>query len=224
MAKYAAGYLSPIKNKLGNAVGRKWRNIDVLAVYQPNVKNPRTEAQMANRNKMALVSELGAQLRAAIRLGFKGVTDGTKTFPRAKFVSENIALMPTSGDIVTFSSVKVSQGSCPVPIFQLASFNTPQTVVFTWDGSALNGYLPDAVIANIKVVAVVLNRDYKQSLVSRPASFDRGNIAFTMPDAWNGLKVQTWGFAYYDGADNAEFGLTNKMASDSTFLGEGTIQ
>lgn len=223
MAKYAAGYLSPIKNKLGNAVGRKWRNIDVLAVYQPNVRNPRTEAQMANRNKLALVSELGAMLRSTIRLGFKGVTDGTKTFPRAKFVSENIAVMPTTGTISTYSGIKVAMGSCPTPIFELADFTTPQTVKVEWDGTALNDVMPASVIENIKVVVVALNPDYGLSIQSRPTTFDRGSISLVVPDSWNGLNVKTWGFAYYDGTDNAEVGLSKGMASDSTYLGDGNI-
>lgn len=223
MAKYAAGYLSPIKNKLGNAVGRKWRNINVLAVYQPNVKNPRTGKQMATRNKLSLASHAGSMLRGAIRLGLKGITDGTRVFPRAKFVSLNVGAMPDTGLTIPYSSIVVAKGPVPIPDFQQADLSTPQTVKLEWSGDALSGVFPTSVVDAIKVYPIVLNVDFGASIVGRAAAFTEGTTRVTIPDAWNGTHVHVWGFSRYEGADNDEVGLTNGAASDSTYLGSGTI-
>ena len=223
MAKYAAGYLSPITNKLGNAVGRKWRNIDVLAVYQPNVKNPRTSKQMATRNKLSLASHAGSMLRGAIRLGLKGITDGTHMFPRAKFISLNVGAMPDTGLTIPYSSIVVAKGPVPIPDFVQADLSTPQTVKLEWSGNALDGVFPTSVVDEIKVYPVILNVDFGASIVGRAVAFADGTARVTVPDAWNGTHVHVWGFARYEGADNDEVGLTNGAASDSTYLGTGTI-
>jgi len=223
MAKYAAGYLSPIKNKLGNAVGRKWRNIDVLAVYQPDVKNPRTTKQMATRNRLSLASHAGSMLRAAIRLGLKGITDGTSVFPRAKFVSLNVAQMPESGLTIPYAKIIVAKGSSPIADFGQVDLSTPQTAKVEWTIGGLDSIFPASVVENMKVYIVVLNVDLGVSLVSRPVAFDDGQARVTIPDAWNGMNVHVWGFTRYEGETNDEVNLKAGMASDSTYLGSGTV-
>ena len=223
MAKYAAGYLSPITNKLGNAVGRKWRNIDVLAVYQPNVKNPRTGKQMATRNRLSLASHAGSMLRGAIRLGLKGITDGTRMFPRAKFVSLNVGAMPDTGLTIPYNSIVVAKGPAPVADFGQATFTVPQTVKVNWSGAGLDGVFPSSVIENIKVYVTVLNVDFGVSIISPAVAFEDGEANVAVPNSWNGTHVHAWGFSRYEGEDSIETGLTNGAASDSTYLGTGTI-
>lgn len=223
MAKYNAGYLSPIKNKLGNAVGRKWRNLDVLAVYQPNVHNPRTTAQMANRNKLSLASHAGSMLRAAIRLGLTGVTKNTRVFPRAKFVSLNVAEMPSTGLTIPYDHIVVAKGSTPMPVFGTIDLSTPQTARIEWDNTALDSIIPPSKLSNLKVYLVVLCTNLGVSIVSQATDFAEGNISASLPNGWNGLAVETWGFARYEGANDEELGLINSMASDSTYLGKGTV-
>lgn len=112
MAIYHAGYLSPIRKKLGNAVGRKWRTLDVLAVYQPNVSNPNTQAQQYVRKRFTYLAKMAMRSALAITKGFTNATNGTKVPPRSKFIGMNFGNVSYDGSYtVNYSNFIFSTGS-----------------------------------------------------------------------------------------------------------------
>jgi len=47
------GILGQLSGKIGNVVGSSWKGIPVLKIYQPNVANPNTAGQQAQRLKFS---------------------------------------------------------------------------------------------------------------------------------------------------------------------------
>lgn len=224
MALYQAGYLSPISNKLGNAVGRKWRNLDVLAVYQPKVKNPRTGAQTTQRNKLSVISNLAQGLNYTIKRGYETACKGTKAFPRAKFISDNIKDVNGADSTITWANVTVSRGNLVRPNFAQATTPRPETVDVQFTYDVLNVQYRDIDPDKVKVYIVAYNENTNTSAISRGVTFDQETVVLQTPSDWNGLKVHVWGFAIYEGAPSEVDGLRANEACQSTYLGAVTIQ
>lgn len=224
MALYQAGYLSPISNKLGNAVGRKWRNLDVLAVYQPKVKNPRTGAQMIQRNKLGIISNIAQGLNYTIKRGYETVCKGTKTFPRAKFISNNIDNVNGTDLTISWRDIVVTQGNLVRPNFAMATATRPESVDVQFTYDVLATQYRDIDIDKVKVYIVAYNEETNTSAISRGVLSDAETVTLSTPSDWNGLKVYVWGFAIYEGQASDVDGLRANEASVSAFLGEVTIQ
>lgn len=62
MGKFHNGVLGTMTGKVGGVVGRTWKGINTVASYQPNVSNPRTNSQMAQRGKLTALTQLASQL------------------------------------------------------------------------------------------------------------------------------------------------------------------
>lgn len=224
MAKYYAGYLSPIKNKLGNAVGRRWRNLDVLAVYQPNVKNPRTSKQRAQRNRLGFTSRLARSLNPVISITLARVCAGTKTFPRAKFVSLNIKNTTTSGTIDRWQDVILSDGKMLNPSFGAATATANNGVSITWAEQDLHEALPDADTDACKVTFVVYNSIKMQVVSSRPAAVSAESATVVCPGAWIGDTCQVYAYTQCLGEADLVEGIKIGDYSRNAYLGTVAIQ
>lgn len=216
MAIYNAGYLSPIRKKLGNAVGRKWRNLDVLSVYQPNVRNPRTSAQQVNRFRFGALSSIAMNVSAALKLGFEAITRGTKIPVRSYFIKSNWSkVSATSAGVVTvtYDELIVSKGGLPMVHFGNPSFEDPLEVsVPLADSGTATGADP-----NDDVYVLVYDADNGESVLSTPKKRNDEEVIVVVPDYWNGHHVHCYGFGIGGGIEN--MGVT----SNTRYLGAGTI-
>lgn len=218
MAIYFAGYLSPIRNKLGNAVGRKWRTLDVLSVYNGRPRNPRTTAQQINRTKFGAAASIARAFDSALKIGFKPQCDGTPIPERSMFIKKNwdnfICDTPGAAN-VEYSSLVLAEGTLPAAGFGNATFTNPLAVeVAMTDSSALPGAL-----ATDKIVLFVYSPEAGAGMLSTEKVRDDDAIAVNVPTQWNGHRVHVWGMTY--GAPNTD--NAGKVAN-SSYLGSGTIQ
>jgi hypothetical protein len=218
MAIYFAGYLSPIRNKLGNAVGRKWRTLDVLSVYNGRPRNPRTTAQQINRTKFGAAASIARAFDYVLKIGFKPQCDGTPIPERSMFIKKNwnAFICDTPGAAsVEYSELTLAEGTLPEAGFGNATFTNPQAVdVAMTDSSALPGALETD-----KIVLFVYSPEAGAGMLSEAKMRDDDAIAITVPDQWNGHRVHVWGMTY--GAPNTD--NAGKVAN-SRYLGSGTIQ
>jgi len=79
------GILGKGKGKLGNAVFAVSGGVQIMREYNPNVSNPNTEGQVAQRAKLKLMSQIAAVLAPAFGFKKKGLVSA-----RNQFVSKNI--------------------------------------------------------------------------------------------------------------------------------------
>lgn len=216
MAIYNAGYLSPFKNKLGNAVGRKWRTLDVIAVYNGTPRNPDTEAQKRVRVRMKDISKLAAKCSTFLKRGFTTVCEGTKVPPRAKFIQvnwENVQATSPSVTNISYADLKFSNGGLPVPSCSTADFSNPlQVNVDMTDTSDMEG------ADNHDIIYMgVINSDYNQFVNAEPVTRSDEQIVAEVPSTWNGCHCHVYVFAVGDG--HANKGVT----SETVYCGTGTI-
>lgn len=216
MAIYFAGYLSPIRNKLGNAVGRKWRTLDVLSVYNGRPRNPRTNAQQLNRTRFGAIANLARSFNAAVKLGFKAICEGTPVPERSMFIKKNWGCVHAdTPDQATFDYTEMvcAEGSLPEAGFGAASFADPLSVeVPLTDTTSAEGTDP-----RDKVYLFVYSPEATAGKLGDVKVRSDESIACNVPSTWVGHRVHAWGFAIGAGPDNK--GIT----SNSRYLGSGTI-
>lgn len=212
MAIYDAGYLSPIKNKLGNAVGRRWRNLNVLAVYNGRPRNPQTEKQQLIRTRFAVAASLARALSRALWIGLLNVTKGTSVPPRSKFISMNWdffhADSPGSGS-VDYADLKIAEGALVEANFGSPSFSTPNSIVVNMTPNA-DGQ--DALASDL-VYAVAYSPEDGTSVMASKTRED-SQITIDCPDRWAGQRVHVYGFATRE---------DGSITSMSRYLGSGTV-
>lgn len=217
MAIYNAGYLSPIRKKLGNAVGRKWRTLDVLAVYQPFVSNPNTESQRTVRKHFSILAKLAMVFANAAELGFANICKGTKVPQRSMFIKKNydtVTMVDDESGTVDYTMVSVAQGNLPEVQFGSPTFTEPLQVAVTMtDTTGVPG-----ADADDQVFMVVYSSEAGAAIVSDGRNKrSTASMSVNVPAYWNGHRVHVWGFAIGGGIDN------KGVISNSRYLGSGTI-
>lgn len=108
--------------KVGESVWAVSGGVQIVRPYNPNVTNPQTPAQMQQRAKFKLMSQIAADLASVIAIP----KDGLKS-SRNQFVSKNIGLAEYKNDHaeVTVTGLQLTPGSAYLPsvVFQLQAGN-----------------------------------------------------------------------------------------------------
>lgn len=111
MAKLS-GMAGTATGKIGSQVYAVNAGEQIVREYQPNVKNPSTMAQVNQRSKLALLSQLAAAMAPTIAIP----RDGMKT-PRNLFIkknSENVSAV--SGEAqVSYENLQITNGNTALP-------------------------------------------------------------------------------------------------------------
>lgn len=228
MAKYDAGYLSPFKNKLGNAVGRRWRGIPVLAVYNGSPANPRSVSQRLIRARFGVLSDLARGFAPILQVGLGDYCKGKKQFPRAKFMSDNFKhVNANTPDLVTieYADLVVARGSLPQGSIGTPQFDTPSQVDITMSNGVLQS-LSGLAAGDFKCCVGVYCPDTKQCVFENRvdlATTVNTPVSLDVPSYWNGMKVHvyTWFECATDKYESN--GYHKGDCSNSQYAGTGNI-
>lgn len=218
MAIITANNLGRLKKKSGPNVFRKWRNLQVMAVYNSEVKNPNTDAQKLVRSVFVALTKLASAFSSAVVLGFENVCKGTKTPQRCFFVKKNWAAVTGSSSTsatVDFSELVVSQGGLPEIQFGTPDYSNPlQVNVPINDSASVVGTHRDD-----KAFVFVYSEDADAGILVDTASRIDEDVTINVPAYWVGHKVHVYGF----GKGSDDNALNAGEYSDSRYLGYGTI-
>ncbi len=114
MGKFYNGVLGTMTGKVGGVVGRTWKGINTVAAYQPNVSNPRTNLQVAQRAKMAAITLFASQINTSI---IKPLWDrfakGMSGYNA--FIQNNIPFVSDLG-VIDLSKLEISKGKMVAPV------------------------------------------------------------------------------------------------------------
>ena len=66
MAILKSGILGGVSGRIGTVVGAGWKGIDVLRTYNGSPANPRTNAQVSNRDRFSSVTSMASNLLATV--------------------------------------------------------------------------------------------------------------------------------------------------------------
>lgn len=113
MGKFHNGVLGTMTGKVGGVVGRTWKGINTVASYQPNVSNPRTNSQMAQRGKLSTLTALASQLNTGFIKPLWD-RDAKKMSGFNAFIQANMNAVNEFGEI-DFESLVASKGKMAAP-------------------------------------------------------------------------------------------------------------
>lgn len=110
MATYKQGILGPFSGKVGTVVGSSWRGIAYIRSLATKVANPRTQAQVAARNRLAEVASKLRPFANIIRAGF--VNPGAMS-PWSAAVKRNMSHVEETQDgyEMDLDSMEISDGT-----------------------------------------------------------------------------------------------------------------
>lgn len=193
MGKQYGGMFANWYGKVGNVVGRIRQGRTIVAIYQPNVSNPRTDAQIAQRARFTALAKPLAAMSGFLKVGFHNL-DGYKT---GNYYSAAIGYNMRIPDIfdgegeeveVDMSKLAVSNGNIDLP-YNPSAVADGTTLTITW---ADNSGMGDA-LATDNLMVLVYN-DMKNMCVYNTALAERAerNASMSLPSAWTGDNVNVW--------------------------------
>ena len=211
MATFSKGILGGFSGRVGNIVGARIFGIDVMRSYQPNVKNPRTPAQVAQRNKFSLLVAFISLMLPIIRTGFKFVANKMSEFNKA--VSVNILSAVTGTDPnyqIDYPNVTFAQGSLTSAKDPALNMANPLTASLAWVNNAGVGLAADTDVLHGIVYNPTKDSYAYLDLNTRQDEF----CDITVPADWATETVHAWGFFVSD---------DGSMIGDSDYFGSGVI-
>lgn len=106
------GILGTASGKLGEGVAATVAGQTILRQYQPNVKNPNTDAQVAQRARMKLASQLAAAMSTVIVIGKQGLQSA-----RNLFIKRNMQFITgtVDGAECQYDKLQITAGSVALP-------------------------------------------------------------------------------------------------------------
>ena len=179
MGKITQGILGPFSGKCGGIVGGSWKGIATIKGYQPQVSNPKTASQIANRSKLAFVVAFAqAILATVIKPLWDRFQSGMSGYNA--FVSVNKSLFTTASPS-DFSLLVTSRGKmAATEIVTAVADESESTITISWNDDTGEGFklendkayvvVADPATAFVKGFSNVAVRSDTDVVVSLPVS------------------------------------------------------
>lgn len=196
------GLFGSMQGKVADVVMAVRNGEQIVRKYQPIVSNPKSDAQMASRAKLKLLSQLGAALQPVIAIPRMGMVS-----PRNGFTQANYQFTTYAGDnaVIDLADVQLTKSSVA-----LSGFSADRT-----SGTGIAVIMNESIASNNDaVVYVVLRRTdankvaVASSLLVREAGAD-GKFAATLPYQSGDIAVCAYGIRYNTTAARSAFGNLN---------------
>lgn len=140
------GFVGKGTGKLGSSVFAVSGGEQIVRQYNPNVSNPSTDAQVAQRAKLKLMSQIAASLSGILAFKKNGLVSA-----RNLFIKKNIELCDFEDGKATVNvpDIAITPGMSNAPSYSVAA-GTGDTIDVTGSFPALGG-VKKAVVASVIV-------------------------------------------------------------------------
>lgn len=230
-----------ISGKQGNNVFAILRGETILRKYQPIVANPNTQAQVSERAKFKVASQLSSIIPAAILSGMAPMARAKKIALRNVFSSMNLkAGVWTYSDNMTvadYLAMQFSQGNLNKGSAAGLDFEESLEASFTYSNPAV------AAMGGInKILPFAFSPAMKQFYVGEMKNISEGSGIIEFPAAWAGVNVHVFCYAIHSSSEaagvrytsafnSAMFSVTTEFLqaagameySPTLYIGSGTI-
>jgi len=209
--------------KVGNSVWAISGGEQIVRPYNPNVTNPNTDAQVAQRAKLKLMSQLAAALAPAIAFKKQGLVSA-----RNQFVSKNIGLCtydndearirmdglqftPSSKNLPNPSTTGVTEQGTPVKLASTPSADVKAVVYVAV------GYVNNNQITSVEVKAVTAaGEDGAFPTTMAFAGGDGYLYAYGITDASAVGKISYGDYAIDNGVEEAILGVVTSLIQNAS--------
>jgi hypothetical protein len=182
MGKIKKGILGGFSGKVGTVVGANWKQISYIRSLPQKVRNPRTEAQLKQRSKIALVVSCLKPMLTFLRIGWKLYAHKQSAFNAATSHALANAVTGTFPDFkIDFKKVLISRGNLP-PVVNTNVNPGSNNIEFSWDDNSDVGN----ALATDKLQIVVLNPLKDSALILEGDNRSKGEQTITIPASWTG--------------------------------------
>ena len=182
MGKFHNGVLGTMTGKVGGVVGRTWKGINTVASYQPNVSNPRTNSQMAQRGKLTALTQLASQLNTGFIKPLWD-RDAKKMSGFNAFIQANMANVSELG-VINFAGLIASKGKITAPHNVVVSLGAG-VIEVEFSPAVIDSYgLPSDKV----YCALISPNDFEVVLSSGVASRSEGSLSIP----YSGLELENW--------------------------------
>lgn len=212
MGKATQGIFGGWVNKVGNIVARVRQGQVVLSIYQPNVANPRTQAQQSVRMKFTLLSRFMSACLDFIRIGFQNLDGYKYGSPYSAAVGYNYKKNPFGGTYPNFelayNNLVVAEGTLLLPYTISAALDS-NVLSLSWADNSGEGNAK----ATDDICVMAYNSDRGLCIFDLEAA-KRPDRTTTMqiPTAWNGDTIEVWAMC-----------KSESINSNSFYLGSFTV-
>lgn len=192
------GLFGSMTGKLADVVMSVRNGEQIARKYQPVVFNPSTPAQVAQRAKLKLLSQLSAAYAPIIAIKRRGSVSARNLFTKRNFEFAGYANQQAD---ITLADVQLTNSAVP-----LAGFRVDRS------GDSMNLELTDDMGNNLdRVVYVVVKKTSGQELIianSKVVEFSEGAGTFptTMPKVSGAIVVMAYGIRLNTEAARIAFG------------------
>lgn len=196
MGKSRAGILGNWRGRTGNVVARQSQGRTIYSIYQPEVRDRRSDAQLAQRERFRMMANLAGKMRVFLQQTFKSL-DGYDT---GTFQSSFVGLNLKSDDIfsgtypnqnVDFSKLVVAYGGVELPN-GIASEASEGACGVTWSEGA---YDPANIYCKADDIAMLMiYNPVKQRCLATTTGVTRADrrITRSYPSSWEGDTFYAW--------------------------------
>lgn len=175
------GILGGVSGKVANVIGGSWKGIEYLRAMPLSVANPRTTAQVANRDRFRSVTVLASEMLTTVvkplwdrfAVSMSGYNDFCK-------VNKDVF----SGGTFKHSSLIISRGKMDAPTGLTGTANpSAHTVTVAWSQDLSDAY---ASAGDEVYIAVIGSNGVFAAASSGSAKRSDGTVTFSYPSTWSG--------------------------------------
>lgn len=194
MGKFYNGILGTMTGKVGGVVGRTWKGINTVSSYQPNVSNPRTNAQLAQRGKLTGLTRLASVLNSGIIKPLWD-KDAKKMSGFNAWIQANMPFADIDG-VNAYGDLVMSKGKMTATAITLVD-HVDDLLHVEW-GQGLHDAF--SMPTDKAYVAVIATDSEEVFLSSGVAARQAGSVAFAVPQALEGKLNIYLAFRRADGS------------------------
>lgn len=213
MGTYNNGILGAFKGKVGNVVGSTWNGVKYMRAVPVSVKDPKTEKQLAQRQRFGLMTSFMRKFRPVVNIGFrKGAGNMSASNRAASYNIKNAVDGEYPDQEIRFDMLRFSRGDLTGSYNASAvSANTGELTITWADNTGDGSASPDDTLV------VSLYSAERDSVFFRVEAAERqdGTVSIALPESYHGDTVET--YIFFVSADE-------EQVSDSDYLGSIPIQ
>lgn len=211
MGKIGRGILGGVSGKVANVVGSRWKGIDYIRAKPQSVANPRTLAQVNQRNKFSLVLKFLQPNLNFIRVGYKNYAVKKSQFNSAMSYVLNNAITGVSPSFdIDYSLALLTRGNLTGALNPVFDLSTAGQVQFSWDDNSNEG----SALATDKVMVVAYNPTKGESVyLTEGAARTDMSQTVVIPNSYSGDDLHMFiSFMNFE----------ETQISNSIYIGSGT--
>lgn len=201
-----AGIAGKGRGRLGSMVYKSVNGEQIVSQYQPSVSNPNTTAQVNQRARFKLMSQVAAAVSGEIAIPKSGLTSS-----RNAFVKKNFALSSINEDAASINLEQLQ--------FTAGNVAVPPVVAARGDGGIIVALSAAADVSRVCYLVYRTNAQqqlqFVSSTIAETAGAD-GTFPATLAAAEGELIVYAYGMRDTDAAASARYG--NYNVQDGTAL------